>query len=213
MAARREEGSAPASPDVDMSAEEQRVASEISLTMRTWSGCCNRADCHEVGHDGGGLAQEGDCAAASALLPLADTSDFGLVYSREHQRARGYADASWEVKHSTSGWLVQWQSAALTLGSRKQNRIALSSCEAEIIALSEAAKDLRAQVPTWHRRAGTWSNATRHRQQKCSRRVLQSRAPRSYEARTTCATWSRHSSSRCPSCAPLTTWLTSSGSL
>ena len=37
---------------------------------------------------------------------------------------------------------VTWQSAALTWGSQKQKRVALSSCEAEIIALSEAAKDV-----------------------------------------------------------------------
>ena len=53
-----------------------------------------------------------------------------------------YADASWEVKNSTSGWVVFWQNAPLVWGSRKQNSIALSSCEAEIIALSEAAKDV-----------------------------------------------------------------------
>ena len=35
-----------------------------------------------------------------------------------------------------------WQSAALQWGSRKQKSIALSSCEAEIIAMSEAAKDV-----------------------------------------------------------------------
>ena len=35
-----------------------------------------------------------------------------------------------------------WQSAALSWGSRKQKSIALSSCEAEIIALSEATKDV-----------------------------------------------------------------------
>ena len=49
---------------------------------------------------------------------------------------------SWETAHSTSGWTVLWQSAALTWGSRKQNCIALSTCEAEIIALSEGAKDV-----------------------------------------------------------------------
>ena len=38
--------------------------------------------------------------------------------------------------------MVQWQSAALSWGSRKQKCIALSTCEAEIIALSEAAKDV-----------------------------------------------------------------------
>ena len=51
-------------------------------------------------------------------------------------------DASWETANSTSGWIVLWQSAALTWGSRKQKSIALSTCEAEIIALSEAAKDV-----------------------------------------------------------------------
>ena len=35
-----------------------------------------------------------------------------------------------------------WQSAALSWGSRQQKSIALSTCEAEIIALSEAAKDV-----------------------------------------------------------------------
>ena len=73
---------------------------------------------------------------------LARNADLGLTYSREHTRLAGYADASWETKNSTSGWLVLWQSAALTWGSRKQKSIALSTCEAEIIALSEAAKDV-----------------------------------------------------------------------
>jgi hypothetical protein len=49
---------------------------------------------------------------------------------------------SLETAASTSGWVVLWQSAALSWGSRKQKSIALSSCEAEIIALSEAAKDV-----------------------------------------------------------------------
>ena len=35
-----------------------------------------------------------------------------------------------------------WQSAALSWGSKQQKSIALSTCEAEIIALSEAAKDV-----------------------------------------------------------------------
>ena len=37
---------------------------------------------------------------------------------------------------------MSWQSAAISWGSRKQKSIALSTCEAEIIALSEAAKDV-----------------------------------------------------------------------
>ena len=70
------------------------------------------------------------------------TASFGLTYSKEHVRLKGFADASWETMRSTSGWLVQWQGAALTWGSRKQKSIALSSCEAAIIALSEATKDV-----------------------------------------------------------------------
>ena len=63
----------------------------------------------------------------------------------------GFSDASWEVGASTSGWVVLWQSAALSWGSRKQKSIALSSCESEIIALSEAAKDM-----VYLRKAANW---------------------------------------------------------
>ena len=52
------------------------------------------------------------------------------------------ADASWEERFSTSGWVVFWQSSPVSWGSRKQDCVALSSCEAEIIALSEASKDV-----------------------------------------------------------------------
>ncbi len=48
--------------------------------------------------------------------------------------------------------MVLWQSAAISWGSRGQNCVALSTCEAEIIALSEATKDV-----VYHRKlvAGT----------------------------------------------------------
>ena len=57
-------------------------------------------------------------------------------------RTAAFADASWEQCRSTSGWVVHWGSAAVSWGSRKQKSIALSTCEAEIIALSEATKDV-----------------------------------------------------------------------
>lgn len=66
----------------------------------------------------------------------------GLTYTREYAQLAGYADASWEERNSTSGWVVLWQSAALSWGSHRQKSIALSTCEAEIIALSEATKDV-----------------------------------------------------------------------
>ena len=75
------------------------------------------------------------------LSYLSRTSHLGLTYTKEHARLRGFSDASWETTKSTSGWVILWQSAALSWGSRKQKCTALSSCEAELIALSEATKD------------------------------------------------------------------------
>jgi hypothetical protein len=76
------------------------------------------------------------------LSYLSRHSAVGLTYTSGDSRLVGFADASWETRASTSGWVVSWQSAALSWGSRKQKSIALSSCEAEIIALSEATKDV-----------------------------------------------------------------------
>ena len=66
----------------------------------------------------------------------------GLTFSSKTSTLIGFSDASWETRNSTSGWLCRWQSAPLAWGSNKQKCTALSSCEAEIIALSEAAKDM-----------------------------------------------------------------------
>ena len=46
------------------------------------------------------------------------------------------------MRASTSGWVVYWHGAPLAWGSRKQKATSLSSCESEIIALSEAAKEV-----------------------------------------------------------------------
>jgi len=76
------------------------------------------------------------------LSYLARTASLGLTYTKERARLAGFSDASWETASSTSGWVVLWQSAAVSWGSRKQKCVALSTCEAEIIALSEASKDV-----------------------------------------------------------------------
>jgi hypothetical protein len=76
------------------------------------------------------------------LSYLARSASIGLTFSAKQCRLAGFSDASWEVKHSTSGWTVLWGNAALVWGSRKQKSIALSTCEAELIALSEATKDM-----------------------------------------------------------------------
>ena len=68
--------------------------------------------------------------------------DVGLTPEPGKSKLTGFSDASWEVRHSTSGWVIFWQNAAIAWRSKKQESIALSSCEAEIIALSEATKDV-----------------------------------------------------------------------
>ena len=76
------------------------------------------------------------------LSYLSRTAGLGITYTKEHARLAGFSDASWETASSTSGWFVLWQNAALTWGSRRQKCTALSTCEAELIALSEASKDV-----------------------------------------------------------------------
>ena len=69
-------------------------------------------------------------------------ADIGLTYESKPRDLSASADASWLTRHSTSGWYVSWQGAALSWSSTKQDCIALSSCEAEIVALSECTKDV-----------------------------------------------------------------------
>ena len=51
------------------------------------------------------------------------------------------SDSDWAVRHSTTGFVFTYSLAAVSWGSKKQSSVALSSCEAEIMALSEAAKE------------------------------------------------------------------------
>lgn len=77
------------------------------------------------------------------LAYLGRHASVGLTYDKaDAQPLSGFSDASWETRQSTSGWVVMWQGAAISWGSSRQPCVALSSCEAEIVALSESAKDV-----------------------------------------------------------------------
>ena len=80
-------------------------------------------------------------AAERVLLYLRHHASIGLRYSPSKKEPRGWTDASWDVGPSTSGWLIEWQEAAVLFASKKQPSIATSSAHAEIIALSEGAKE------------------------------------------------------------------------
>lgn len=76
------------------------------------------------------------------LSYLHEHPDLGIRFTPEDGTLHGVTDASWEVRASTSGWIVYWHGAPLCWGSRKQKSTSLSSMEAEIIALSEGAKEV-----------------------------------------------------------------------
>ena len=80
-------------------------------------------------------------AALRVLGYLYRTRDLGLNYVAEMKPIAGMSDSDWAVKHSTSGWVFRYCRAAVSWGCEKQKSVALSSCEAEIMAASEAAKE------------------------------------------------------------------------
>ena len=67
--------------------------------------------------------------------------DLGLRYSADDSRLHGYTDSDWATRHSTSGAVFMYNQAAVSWSCKKQVSVALSSCEAEIMAASEAAKE------------------------------------------------------------------------
>ena len=50
---------------------------------------------------------------------LYEYPDIGIRFIPGDGTLRGNADASWEVRASTSGWVVYWHGAPLCWGSRK----------------------------------------------------------------------------------------------
>ena len=65
----------------------------------------------------------------------------GLRYAPGQSSLSGVSDSDWATKHSTTGFVFHFAQAAISWGSKKQTTIALSSCEAEIMAASEACKE------------------------------------------------------------------------
>ena len=80
--------------------------------------------------------------AERVLCYLLLHADVGLTYNAGMKDPLAMADSDWATRRSTSGWLVMWHNAAITWGSKQQATIALSSCEAEIIAASKAAQEV-----------------------------------------------------------------------
>lgn len=83
------------------------------------------------------------------LRYLAGTKDLGITYTKTSTNPNenfvsGFADAAFanhDDLKSTSGYVFMAAGGAITWKSKKQTTIALSSTEAEYVALSEAARE------------------------------------------------------------------------
>ena len=84
---------------------------------------------------------EMDAAADRCMTYLHQHDHVGLTYDAASPRPElhAYSDSDWSTGHSTSGWAILYAGAAIGYGSRRQQSVALSATEAEIMAASQAA--------------------------------------------------------------------------
>ena len=80
------------------------------------------------------------------LRYLRGTHDYGLSYQREKEDGScvGYSDSDWggsKDRKSTSGYIFRWGDATITWRSSKQTCVALSTAEAEYVALAAATQE------------------------------------------------------------------------
>ena len=81
--------------------------------------------------------------ARRVLRYLELTKSLGLRYEADQRELHGFSDSDWGTRHSTTGYVFMFSSAAISWGSSKQASVSLSSCEAEIMAASEASKEAK----------------------------------------------------------------------
>lgn len=77
---------------------------------------------------------------------LKGTLDFGLLYRKDDIKdCVGYSDSDWagdvDERRSTSGYTFQVSGAAVSWKSKKQSCVALSTAEAEYMALASEAQE------------------------------------------------------------------------
>ena len=85
----------------------------------------------------------------SVLCYLHKHRSIGLRYEHTGSSLRGYADSDWAVRRSTSGHVFLQNSAAISWSSKRQPCVALSSCEAEIMAAKLFKENYEAAVHFW----------------------------------------------------------------
>jgi len=86
-------------------------------------------------------------AAKRVLRYLKGTANLGITYRPPPMRLTGYSDADWagdvNTRRSTTGYVVMLNNGAIAWKSQRQATVALSTMEAEYMALTEATKELK----------------------------------------------------------------------
>ncbi|KAH8241720.1 hypothetical protein KR032_007137 [Drosophila birchii] len=84
-------------------------------------------------------------AAKRVLRYLKLSENIGLTFKKTGKNLFGYADADWgsniDDRRSYTGFAFMFANAAVSWESRKQRTVALSTTEAEYMAISDAAKE------------------------------------------------------------------------
>jgi hypothetical protein len=84
-------------------------------------------------------------AAKQLLKYIAGTTGLGIMYGKEKKSLEGYSDADYagdvDKRRSTSGYVFVLHGGAIAWRSKLQATVAASTCEAEFIAASTAAKE------------------------------------------------------------------------
>lgn len=84
-------------------------------------------------------------AAKRVLRYLKGTISWGLTYAGEQSQICCYADADWagdlDTRHSTCGIVILLNGTAIQWSSKHQTTIALSTMEAECVAIAHTIKE------------------------------------------------------------------------
>jgi hypothetical protein len=98
------------------------------------------------------------------LRYLKGTKSLSLTYKGPLQMLRGFTDADWagcrQTRRSTAGYLFNIGSGAISWQSKRQNTVALSTCEAEFIGQTQATKEaiwLRRLLHELNMSQGKWA--------------------------------------------------------
>jgi hypothetical protein len=99
-------------------------------------------------------------AAKGVLRYLRGTADLGVRYLRDGGDLLGYSDADYAgdpiKRRSTSGYLFMNAGGAVVWGSKIQQTVAVSTCEAELIAGARAIKEALSLRKLWRDICGNW---------------------------------------------------------